>query len=190
MDPIIEEGYARLLETIGDLQVKKEESAAELRRNIGVLATRMAADTAPIINVIGLEMLWRAKREASGELYDQEFYEKKMIVLGKSDPLPYRPDDPGKPIDTQLCVLDEDGDFYEVMYTTTEIRVDSYKSPLTPEEAFDLYGYDLSPLTPEEAFDLYGYDLIFMLYRAMYEYTEQEEELTDALAQVLEYIAS
>lgn len=67
MDPIIEEGYARLLETIGDLQVKKEESAAELRRNIGVLATRMAADTAPIINVIGLEMLWRAKREASGE---------------------------------------------------------------------------------------------------------------------------
>ncbi|MFW5638545.1 MAG: hypothetical protein ACOCG4_04715 [Methanoculleus sp.] len=174
MDPIIEEGYARLLETIGDLQAKKEESAAELRRNIGVLATRMAADTAPIINVIGLEMLWRAKREASGELYDQEFYEKKMIVLGKSDPLPYRPDDPGKPIDTQLCVLDEDGDFYEVMYTTTEIRVDSYKSPLTPEEAFDLYGYDL----------------IFMLYRAMYEYTEQEEELTDALAQVLEYIAS
>jgi len=57
------------------------------------------------------------------------FYEKKMIVLGKSDPLPYRPDDPSKPVDTQLCVLSEDGNFYEVMYTTTEIRVDSYASP-------------------------------------------------------------
>lgn len=172
MDPIIEEGYARLLETIGDLQVKKEESAAELRRNIGVLATRMAADTAPIINVIGLEMLWRAKREASGELYDQEFYEKKMIVLGKASPLPYRPDDPGKPVDTQICVLSEDGNFYEVMYTTTEIRVDSYANPLTPEEAFAIYGYDL----------------VFMLYRALFEYAAMEEDLVNALARVLEYI--
>ncbi|HOB17587.1 MAG TPA: hypothetical protein PKK74_02670 [Candidatus Methanoculleus thermohydrogenotrophicum] len=173
MDPIIEEGYTRLLETIEDLQAKKEEIATELREGAGALVARMAADTAPIINRIGLEMLWRAKREASGELYEQVFYEKKMIVLGKSDPLPYRPDDPSKPVDTQLCVLSEDGNFYEVMYTTTEIRVDSYASPLTPEEAFDIYGYDL----------------VFMLYRAMYEYAEQEEELTAALARALEYIA-
>jgi hypothetical protein len=173
MDPIIEEGYTRLLETIEDLQAKKEEIATELREGAGALVARMAADTAPIINRIGLEMLWRAKREASAELYEQVFYEKKMIVLGKSDPLPYRPDDPSKPVDTQLCVLSEDGNFYEVMYTTTEIRVDSYASPLTPEEAFDIYGYDL----------------VFMLYRAMYEYAEQEEELTAALARALEYIA-
>lgn len=174
MDPIIEEGYARLLETLDDLQEKREESAAALRENIGALIARMAADTAPVVGVIGLEMLRRAKREASGELYDQEYYEKKMIVLGKAEPLPYRPDDPTKPIDTQVCVLDEEGKFYEVMYTTTDIRTDSYKNPITPEEAVDIYGYDL----------------VFMLYRALYEYVEKEEELVAALAQALEYIGT
>jgi hypothetical protein len=174
MDPIIEEGYARLLETLGDLQAKKEESASELRGNVGTLLARMAADTAPVVKRIGLEMLRRAKREASGELYEQVFYEKKMIVLGKGDPLPYRPDDPGMPVDAQICVLDEDGAFHELMYTTTEIRTDSY----------------LGSLTPEEAFDVYGYDLVFMLYRALYEYAKKEEELTAALARTLEYLGS
>lgn len=174
MDPIIEEGYARLLETLGELQAKKEESASELRGNIGALLARMAADAAPVVKQIGLEMLLRAKREASGELYDQEYYEKKMIVLGKGDPLPYRPDDPNRPVDAQICVLDEDGAFHELMYTTTDIRTDSY----------------LSSLTPEEAFDVYGYELVFMLYRALYEYAKKDEELTVALARTLEYLAS
>ncbi|MCE5338652.1 MAG: hypothetical protein LLF90_08215 [Methanomicrobiaceae archaeon] len=174
MDPIIKEGYTRLLETLGDLQAKKEDSASELRGNAGAFLARMAADTAPVVERIGLEMLRRAKREASGELYEQEYYDKKMIVLGKGEPLPYRPDDPGKPVDTQICVLGEDGNFYEVMYTNTEIRIDSY----------------LAPMTPEEAFDVYGYDLVFMLYRALYEYAEKEEELTAALARTIEYLAS
>jgi len=174
MDPIIKEGYTRLLETLGDLQAKKEDSASELRGNAGAFLARMAADTAPVVERIGLEMLRRAKREASGELYEQEYYDKKMIVLGKGEPLPYRPDDPGKPVDTQICVLGEDGNFYEVMYTNTDIRIDSY----------------LAPMTPEEAFDIYGYDLVFMLYRALYEYAEKEEELTAALARTIEYLAS
>ncbi|WP_332449671.1 hypothetical protein [Methanoculleus sp.] len=173
MDPIIEEGYTRLLETLGDLQAKKETSASELRESGEALLAKMAADTAPVVSKVGLEMLRRAKREASGELYDQEFHEKKMIVLGKTDPLPYRPDDPNMPVDAQICVLGEDGAFYEVMYTNTEIRIDSY----------------LAPLTPEEAFDVYGYDLVFMLYRAMFEYAQKEEELTAALARTLEYLA-
>ena len=174
MDPIIKEGYNRLLETLGDLQAEKKESASELRGSVGALLARMATDTAPVVAEIGLEMLQRAKREASGELYDQGFYEKKMIVLGKTDPLPYRPDDPTLPVDAQICVLGEDGVFYEVMYTNTEIRIDSY----------------LAPLTPEEAFDVYGYDLVFMLYRAMFEYAQKEEELTAALARTLEYLAA
>ena len=174
MDPIIEEGYTRLLETLEELQAKKEESASKVQENAGALLARMVADTAPVVGRMGLDMLRRAKREASGELYDQEYYEKKMIVLGKTDPLPYRPDDPSKPIDTQICVLGEDGNLFEVMYTTTEIRIDSY----------------LAPLTPEEAFDLYGYDVVVMLYRALYEYAEKEEELTAALARTLEYIIS
>lgn len=174
MDPIIEEGYARLLETLGELQAKKEESASKVQENAGALLARMAADTAPVVGRIGLDMLRRAKREASGELYEQEYYEKKMIVLGKTDPLPYRPDDPTRPVDTQICVLGEDGNFFEVMYTTTEIRIDSY----------------LAPMTPEEAFDVYGYDLVVMLYRALYEYAGKEEELMAALARTLEYLAS
>jgi hypothetical protein len=174
MDPIIEEGYARLLETLGELQAKKEESASELRGNGGALLARMAAHTAPVVEKIGLEMLRRAKREASGELYEQQYYETKMIVLGKTDPLPYRPDDPSIPVDTQICVLSADGKFYEVMYTNTEIRIDSY----------------LSPLTPEDAVDVYGYDLVVMLYRALYEYAQKEEELTAALARTLEYLRS
>lgn len=174
MDPIIEEGYTRLLDTLGDLQAKKEEATTAIKENAEALLARMAADTVPVVGGIGLEMLRRAKREASGDLYDQEYYEKKMIVLGKTDPLPYRPDDPNMPVDTQVCVLGEDGVFYEVMYTNTEIRVDSY----------------LAPLTPEEAFDIYGYDLAFMLYRALYEYAKKEEELTAALAKTLEYLAS
>jgi phage host-nuclease inhibitor protein Gam len=173
MDPIIEEGYTRLLETLGDLQAEKKESASELRGSVGALLARMATDTAPVVAEIGLEMLQRAKREASGELYDQGFYEKKMIVLGKTDPLPYRPDDPTLPVDAQICVLGEDGVFYEVMYTHTEIRIDSY----------------LATLAPEEAFDVYGYDLVCMLYRAMFEYAQKEEELTAALARTLEYLA-
>ena len=60
------------------------------------------------------------------------------------------------------------------MYTTTDIRTDSYKNPITPEEAVDIYGYDL----------------VFMLYRALYEYVEKEEELVAALAQALEYIGT
>jgi hypothetical protein len=174
MDPIIEEGYTRLLKELEDLQAKKEESASELRGNVETLLARMGADTAPVVKQIGLEMLRRAKREASGELYDQEFYEKKMIVLGKGDPLPYRPDDPSKPVDVQVCVLDEDGAFHELMYTNTEIRTESY----------------LAPLTPEEAFNVYGYDLVFMLYRALYEYAQKEEELLAALARTLEYLGS
>lgn len=174
MDPTIEEGYARLLETLEELQAKKKESASELRGSMGALLARMAVDAAPVVKQIGLEMLRRAKREASGDLYDQEFYGKKMIVLGKGDPLPYRPDDPSMPVDAQICVLDEDGAFHELMYTTTEIRTDSY----------------LAPLAPDEAFDIYGYDLVFMLYRALYEYAEKDEELTAALARTLEYIGS
>jgi hypothetical protein len=173
MDPIIEQGYAKLLDTVRELQKEKEQKTAAIRENEGTLIARMAADTVPVIATVGLEILRRGKKEMSGELYNQEFYDKKMIVLGKTDPLPYRPDDPGKTIDTQICVLADDGNFYEVMYSTTEILVDSY----------------LNPLKPDEALEIYGFEILFMLYRAIYEYAQKEEELMAALARTLEYIA-
>ncbi|HQP72111.1 MAG TPA: hypothetical protein PLP90_05545, partial [Methanoculleus sp.] len=77
MDPIIEEGYTRLLETLDALEAEKEEAAAKVRENAAALLARMAADAAPVVKKVGLEMLRRARREASGQLYDQEFYEKR-----------------------------------------------------------------------------------------------------------------
>ena len=54
MDPIIEEGYARLLEVIEDLRAKNEESAETIRENSGALLGKMAADAAPVISRSGL----------------------------------------------------------------------------------------------------------------------------------------
>lgn len=174
MDEIIEEGYARLIESLKELAGVEEERAAEIRKQEGALLARMAEETAPLVSRIGLSMLNRARKDANGELYDPEFYPEKMILLGKTEPLAYRPDDLNKAVDTQICVLSEDGSFYELMYSSTEIRTDSYKNPLDPATALDLYGYEI----------------MFMLYRAMREYLQKERELVDALGKTLEYLSS
>jgi len=174
MDGIVEQGYARLIEIIQGLHAEKQELADAVRKQDAAILARMAQETAPVIREIGLDMLERGKRELSGELYDTQYYPKKMIILGKTDPMPYRPDDPEKSVETQVCVLAEDGVFYELMYSTVEIVVDSY----------------LYRLEPQEALDIYGYEIVFMLYRAMREYARVEQELVDALGRTLEFIAA
>ena len=62
MDPIIEEGYNRLLESLDTLEAEKEEAAAKIRENAAALLARMAADAAPVVKKVGLEMLRRARR--------------------------------------------------------------------------------------------------------------------------------
>ena len=49
-----------------------------------------------------------------------------MIVLAKTDPMNYRPDDVTKKVDDQFCTLSEDGRFYELMYSSDGMSVDSY----------------------------------------------------------------
>ena len=98
-----------------------------------------------------------------------------MILLGKSnDPAPFRPDNMAKKVTDQFCTVGEDGKFYEIMYSGDDLIIDSY----------------LAEITPRQVIDLYGYDAMFMLYKAMVQYLENQEELVEALKRTLSYISS
>ncbi len=168
----IEKGYTRLLEKIGENAGKIEELGEEVRARDGALMARMGKMTAPLVKKIGLNMLLKGKQDPKGELYDTTFYRDKMIVLGRTDPVPHRPDDPGKKVDDQFCVLGEDGRFYELMYSSDGVVVDSYRNPL-PEQ---------------DALNIYGYEVMVMLYRAMRDYLEGQKELLDALEKTIAFI--
>jgi hypothetical protein len=172
MDDIIEQGFSSIIEKIEESSRKKDELAEEVRKQEAALLARMAGQTTPLIKEIGLDMLDRGKRDTSGELYDTRYYPEKMIVLGKTEPMAYRPDDMAKKVETQVCVLSEGGVFYELMYSSDGFTVDSY----------------LNRITPDEVLELYGYEIMFMLYRAMREYLQGEKELIDALEKTLAYI--
>jgi len=172
MGDIIEQGFDRIIEEIKEYSEKKEELTGEVKERKAALLARMAGQTAPLVKQIGLDMLDRGKRDTGGELYDTRYYPKKMIVLGKAEPVAYRPDDMTKRVDTQVCVLSEDGEFSELMYSSDGYTVDSY----------------LNRITPDEVLDIYGYEIMLMLYRAMREYLQEEKELVDALEKTLAYI--
>jgi hypothetical protein len=168
----IEKGYTKLLGKIEEYNGKIEELSEEVRSRDSALMERMGELTAPLIGKIGLNMLKRGKQDTKGELYDTSFYKEKMIVLGRTDPVPHRPDDPGKKVDDQFCVLGEDGRFYELMYSTDGVVVDSYRNPLSAQDALKLYGYDI----------------MVMLYRAMRDYLQGQKELLDALEKTIAFI--
>jgi hypothetical protein len=46
----------------------------------------------------------------------------------------------------------------------------------------------LNPLTPDQVLDIYGLEVMFMLYRAMKDYLQDQKDLVDALGRVLDYI--
>jgi hypothetical protein len=134
----------------------------------------MAVMTVPVIKTIGINMLEKGKQDSKGELYDTIFFPHKMIVLGKTDPVKYRPDDVTRKVDDQFCLLSEDGNFYELMYSSEGITTDSY----------------LHPIKPKEVLDLYGYDIMYMLYRAMKDYLKNQEALLAALEKTMNFILS
>jgi hypothetical protein len=72
----------------------------------------------------------------------------------------------------QFCVLTEDGDFFELMYSFDGFLTDSY----------------LNPLDAKRAIDQYGYDIMVMLYTAIHDYLKEEEALILALDTVIGYI--
>jgi hypothetical protein len=117
-------------------------------------------------------MVNRAKLDSKGEPYNAEYYPKKMLVLGKTEPVKFRPDDATRTVADQFCVLSEEGRFYELMYSSDPIFMDSY----------------LNPLTAEQVLDIYGLEIMFMLYRAMRDYLEGNQDLVDALGKVIVFI--
>ena len=173
MDKIIEDGFIRLVDVI-NTQAKSLDAAQEqLKLHDGTLLEKMGEMAAPIANAIGIEILSRGKVDLSGEIYDPTYYETPMIVLGKTlEVAPFRPDDPNKKITDQFCTLGSDGVFYEILYSQDELIVDSF----------------LGELTGRQVLDIYGYEAMYMLYKALHQYADDQEQFLLALASVMELI--
>ena len=168
----IEEGFLAISRKIEMLKEEKESLSPKIRKMDSQLLGRMAEHAAPFISTIGLNLLREGKKDGKGEIFDAAYFAEKMFVLGKTEPVPFRPDDVEKSVTSQYCVLSEEGAFYELMYTENDVLIDSY----------------LNELSFEEVLDIYGYDIMFMLYRALHDYAKEEEELVRALGRTLEYV--
>jgi hypothetical protein len=168
----IETGFAKILEKIDELKKTEGVLADTVRNNDAKLLTRMADSAVPVVKSVGLNMLKKGKQDTKGEIYDPQYYPQKMIILGKAEKASVRLDNPGMEVTDQFCVLTEDGDFFELMYSFDGFLTDSY----------------LNPLDAKRAIDLYGYDILFMLYQAMHDYLKGEEALVQALDKVVAYI--
>lgn len=175
MEEIIELGFNRLVEVI-NLHDKSADAYSEEIKNLDAeLLCKMAAQVTGIISKTGIELLEKGKKDNQGEIYDPRHYPTKMIILGKSaEPMPYRPDNMSKEVQDQFCLLGEDGKFYEIMYSADELVIDSY----------------LAEITPRQVIDLYGCEAMFMLYKAMQQYMQNQEELLFALEKTLDFIRS
>ncbi|MDD1653654.1 MAG: hypothetical protein LUQ64_03825 [Methanomicrobiales archaeon] len=170
----IEKGFDQLVDMIGEMNRKSTPLSAEVKAKAAALLGKMGKTTVPVVQRIGMTMVNRAKLDGKGDTYDAQYYPQKMIVLGKAEPAPYRPDDPGKKVTDQFCVLSEEGTFFEIMYSSDGFLLDSF----------------LNPLTTEQVLDIYGLEIMFMLYRAMKDYLDDQRDLVDALGRVLDYISA
>jgi hypothetical protein len=168
----IEAGFEKIKQKIDELKETEDKISQEVKENDRKLLERMASSARPVVKAVGLNMLKMGKQDLKGEIYDPMYYPVKMIVLGKAEPNAFRPDDPSKKITDQFCVLSEEGDFFELMYSFDGFLTDSY----------------LNPISAKKAIELYGYDVMFMTYLAMHDYLKGEEELVTALEKVLGFI--
>jgi hypothetical protein len=168
----IEAGFQKLIERIGENEKERESLKEEVKKQEVALFGRMINLAAPLVKTIGINMLLRGKQDTKGELYDTMFHKKKMIVIGKTDPSEYRPDDMSKKVEDQFCVLSEDGKLYEMMFSFDGFIVDSYANPISPKDALDRYGYD--PM--------------YMLYHALHDYLKGQDELIASLKLVMEFV--
>jgi hypothetical protein len=168
----IETGFAKILEKIDELKKTEGERADTVRKNDVKLLARMAESAIPVVKTAGINMLKKGKQDTKGEIYDPQYYPQKMLILGKAETTGVRPDNPQMPVTDQFCVLTEDGDFFELMYSFDGFLTDSY----------------LNPLDAKRAIEQYGYDIVFMLYSAMHDYLKEEETLILALDTVISYL--
>lgn len=170
---IIEEGFEEILKKIEESKEREEELTAEVLEKEALLLERMAEKAKPLVSKMGVTLLVGGKTDSSGQMVETRFHDKKMFVLGKTDPMPYRPDDMTKPVSSQFCALTEDGTFLEIMYSTVGPLTDSYENELSAAEALDLYGFDI----------------FYMLYKAFEQYLTEEKEFVAALEKVVSFIA-
>ena len=168
----IEEGFDELLKEIEEFRENEEELTSEVLENKALLLKRLAEKAKPFVSNVGVTLLIGAKSDASGQMVETRFHDKKMFVLGKTEPMPYRPDDMSKPVNSQFCALTEDGTFLEIMYSTVGPLTDSYENELTAEEALDLYGLEI----------------LYMLYKAFEQYLTDEKEFIAALEKVISFM--
>jgi hypothetical protein len=168
----IETGFAKILERIDELKKTKETLADTVRKNDAKLLARMVDSAVPVVKTAGLNLLKKGKQDTKGEIYDPQYYPQKMIILGKAETAGFRPDNPQMQITDQFCVLTEDGDLFELMYSFDGFLTDTY----------------LNPLDAKRAMDEYGYDIIYMLYQVLHDYLKGEEALVQALDTVIGYI--
>ncbi len=168
----IDRGFAALEALIRTNAEEIGEKAGRVRQDEAALLARMGATAASIVDLAGLEVMTRGKIDGSGDLFDQAFFPKKMLLLARGEPMPFRPDDASKAITDQFLVLRHDGTFAELMYSNDTVLVDSY----------------LSPMTAEDALGVYGPELLLMLYRALRQYLEGQEALLAALKTTLEFV--
>jgi hypothetical protein len=168
----IEEGFDELLKEIEESRENEEELTSEVLENKALLLKRLAEKAKPFVSNVGVTLLIGAKSDASGQMVKTRFHDKKMFVLGKTEPMPYRPDDMSKPVNSQFCALTEDGTFLEIMYSTVGPLTDSYENELTAEEALDLYGLEI----------------LYMLYKAFEQYLTDEKEFIAALEKVISFM--
>jgi len=168
----IEKGFDALMQRIEKLHGAEKALTGKLQENDAKLLKRMAASSISVVKIVGLNMLKMGKQDTKGEIYGPMYYPQKMIILGKSEPAAFRPDKPGLAVTDQFCVLSEDGEFFELMYSFDGFLTDSY----------------LNPIDAKAALEHYGYDIMFMLYRAMRDYLQGEEKLLDSLGTVVEFV--
>ncbi|MCK9632188.1 MAG: hypothetical protein M0R30_11175 [Methanoregula sp.] len=168
----IEKGFEALMKKIEKSHENEKALTVQLKENDANLLKKMAVSSLSVVKIVGLNMLKMGKQDTKGEIYDPAYYPQKMIILGKSEPVAFRPDNPSKTVTDQFCVLSSEGDFFELMYSFDGFLTDSY----------------LNPIDARKALDQYGYDVMFMLYRAMKDYLQGEEKLLDSLETVIGYV--
>ncbi len=173
MDPIVEQGFDRLLDVIKETKAKQQDTAELIIHEDKVLLEKMLSAVVPVVEAAGSVFLQKAKQDTKGDLYDQVYYSDKMIILGKTEqPAIFRPDDPKKKVTQQFCVVSEKGELFELMFSNDGFVVDTYASPLSAEDALAFYGYDI----------------LYMLYSAIREYALAEEDVLEALSLTLGYL--
>jgi hypothetical protein len=154
----IEAGLKKLKQKIEDfekLQARGDPLSQEIRDHDAELLAQMARLVAPVVKVVGLNMLRKGKTDTKGEIYDPAYYPGRMIILGSAvTPASSRPDNPQMPVTDQFCVMSEEGKLFELMYSFDGFLTDTY----------------LNPIDAKTALENYGYDIMFMLYVALHDY--------------------